>query len=130
MTALPRPTALNINTLDPTLAPLIHPRLSALQLERSRNAGPFNSVQDVLQSDLTAGLPVDGSLITVTSSYFQATIVARFGDWHQPLISRLFMDPVSGDIELIDRQLVVPDLAARGEALLDKEAADDSPLAL
>lgn len=104
--ALPVPTGLNINAMAAELATLIHPELSPAQFSAARNAqgGYFESVDDFLQSTTTAGVNIDSSLLTVNSQYFSIRSSARVGDHWYHLISRIYQNPETGRLELLDRQ--------------------------
>jgi general secretion pathway protein K len=128
LTALDKPTALNINSMEPQLATLLNPQLSPAQLETIRATTPFNSLEELLQSEMTAGLAINTAHLTVTSSYYQADVYARFHNWLQPLRSRFTLDPITGEIDLLDRQLVSPDNTAAYLSLLKQEDPDDSDI--
>lgn len=106
LTALPTPTPLNIKTLLPELAPLIHPQLSSAQLASMQSGNGFSSIETLSQSSMMAGLSLDPSAISVDSSYYEVAVWARFDDWHQPLVSRLFVNQTTGMIRLLDRTLI------------------------
>ena len=130
VTALPAPTPLNINTLHPDLAWLVHPQLSSAYLTNQQLFTPFSSVGEFMQADITAGLAVNPSRLTVTSHYYQATVHARFDDGQQPLTSRFYLDPATGEIELLDRELVTGDRLDFNDDIFDREAGDATDLTL
>jgi len=113
LTTLPGTTPLNINTLAAELATLIHPGLSPVQLAASQVQGGFQSTQAFLQNPITAGLEIDTGAITVTSGFFQAAVLATHGGFEQSLVSRFYFNPVTGDIDLLDRSLLMATLQQR-----------------
>lgn len=107
VSTLPKPTPVNINTLTSERATVIHPGLSAAQLEASRAQGAFTSTNDFLQSTITAGLEILPTTITVNSEFYEATVLATRGDFQQALSSRFYMNPANGKIDLLDRSFLI-----------------------
>src|SRR5690606_296502 len=99
----PPPTTHTLAAGRPTLP---HPGLSPAQLAASQVQGGFQSTQAFLQNPITAGLEIDTGAITVTSGFFQAAVLATHGGFEQSLVSRFYFNPVTGDIDLLDRSLL------------------------
>src|SRR5690606_4978477 len=108
LVALPSATPLNINSIAPELVILINPALSPAQFRAARDArgGFFEGVDDFLQSTATAGINIDSGVITVNSQYYSIRTSARFGEVWYHLISRIYQNPDTGRLELLDRQTV------------------------
>lgn len=126
LTTLPRPTPLNINTLSGEIASIIHPGLSAAQLDAARMQGPFPAINAFLQDPTTAGLEINTTALTVNSEFFQATVLATRGEFQQPLVSRFFFS--NGEIDLLDRSPLIG-TAARQKLQGYKEFQDETDTA-
>jgi general secretion pathway protein K len=84
VTALPQPTAININTASPELLSALFaiPLTEAQQLVDQRSEEPFKDIKDLKQR-LPADTPLPKVPYDVRSSYFEVEVAAMFGRLQQ-----------------------------------------------
>ena len=108
--ALPLPTALNLNTLDPSIAKALAPDLTEAQLKQLRSLqqqGGYTSVSDWLADPVGQQLKQSGADFAVSSAFFEARIHAEFAGREHRLRSIIYRDNNKGDIHVINRQNVL-----------------------
>ena len=107
LATLAKATAININTAPSEVFSLLNPTLSGQQVLSAREGKPFGfeSIAEFQADNATAGLTIDSTLITVTSSYYGVKIVATVNDRKVWLFSRLALDNSNGKITLQQRTI-------------------------
>jgi len=75
----------------------------ALINTREQKSDGFLSVEEFLAADITAGLSIDPSLLTVTSSNYGVKIMATVNDRRLWLFSQFSLDNTNGEIRLLRR---------------------------
>jgi general secretion pathway protein K len=104
VTALPQPTAININTASAELLSALFamPAAEAKQLVDQRNEEPFKDIND-LKKRLPADTPLPKVPYDVRSSYFEVDVATMFGRLQQRSQALLFR-PAGAPVKILWHQ--------------------------
>lgn len=106
LSALPPPTAVNVNTAPPPVLQALAEGMSAVDAERivdARGSKGFTDTDDFIKDESTAGLNMNSGDVTIKSRYFMVFVKSTFADQTLPLLTVFYRYPETNRIRMLSR---------------------------